>query len=228
MISLIIGTGQILGVKPVKGIGAPLLVAVLLITVMSIACYDKNTGATNIGGSINFKLPAFPESGGHAIEIFTEMHYQPSFRSQEGPRLLPPEYSVPVTGRELTYQSLDEYGILKIPSDYVDSYDGANAKNLYATNCQVCHGSTLKGDGPILPFIKRGPAPANLTEELTRSSSDGEIFGFISHGGRQGSAAIFRGKESASPMPEFRLLLTEKERWDLVQFVRYYVLQDFK
>lgn len=214
--------------KPIKNIGLSLLVSVLLTTVMSVGCYDRNTGATNIGGAINFKLPAFPESGGHAVEIFTEMHYQPSFRSQEGPRLLPPEESVPVTGRELTYQSLDEYNNLKIPSKYVDSYNETNAKDLYATNCQMCHGNTLNGNGPIMPFIKRGPAPANLTEELTLSSSDGEIFAFISNGGRQGSAAIFRGKQSASPMPEFGLLLTEKERWELVQFIRYYALQDFR
>ena len=129
MISSIIGVGQILVVKPIKDVGLSLLVLVLLITVVSIGCYDRNTGATNIGGAINFKLPAFPESGGHAVEIFTEMHYQPSFRSQEGPRLLPPEGSVPVTGRELTYQSLGEYNSLNIPSRYVDSYNEANAKN---------------------------------------------------------------------------------------------------
>ena len=43
------------------------------------------------------------------------MHYQPSYRVQEGPRILPPEGSVPVTGREITYGSLEEYEELSVP-----------------------------------------------------------------------------------------------------------------
>ena len=196
------------------------LLGLVLCAVVAAACYNNNTGETNIGGEINFTLPAFPETGGNAVQIFTEMHYQPSFRSQEGPRLLPPPDSVPVTGRELRYASLDEYRDLEIPDGLARSYDPATAQRLYEINCTVCHGPGLRGDGPMVEFMTRGPFPADLTSDATRGSTDGELFGFITGGGRQGLAAILRGRESASPMPEFRRLLTEEERWGLVQLLR--------
>ena len=196
------------------------LLATVLLAAVAAGCYNNNTGETNIGSSINFKLPAFPETGGNAIQIFTEMHYQPSYRVQEGPRLLPPPDSVPVTGKELLYTSLEEYKELTIPDGVVRSYDPTRALELYNVNCSVCHGENLQGVGPIRPFMTRGPFPADLTADLTRDVTDGELFGFISGGGNQGLAARLRGRRSASPMPEFRLLLTEDERWVLVQFLR--------
>jgi len=75
----------------------------------ALGCYDSNTGDANIGGAINFKLPAFPETGSNRVQVFTEMHYQPSYRTQESPRLLPPDGSVPITGAEVVYASIDEY-----------------------------------------------------------------------------------------------------------------------
>ncbi len=188
--------------------------------VVTVGCYNNNTGRTEVGPSVNFKLPAFPETGGNAIQVFTEMHYQPSYRVQEGPRILPPEGSVPVTGREIRYTSLEEYAELSVPPDMKAAYSHDTASKLYQTNCQVCHGPSQQGDGPIVGFITRGPLPANLTLELTQDSTDGELFAFVTGGGRQGLAAILRGRASASPMPEFGKLLTEEERWTLVQYLR--------
>ena len=197
------------------------LSALVLLFVVALGCYNNNTGSTNIGGSINFTLPAFPETGSNVVQVFTEMHYQPSFRSQQGPRLLPPADSVPVTGRELVPTSLEEYGDLAMPDRVKESYSDEKAQRLYTINCTVCHGLDLRGDGPIRAFMTRGPFPADLTGDPTRVSTDGEIFGFILGGGRQGLSARLRGRESGSPMPEFRLLLTEDERWALVQFLRF-------
>ena len=191
-----------------------------LLAFAAVGCYNNNTGETTIGDSINFTLPAFPETGANAVQVFTEMHYQPSYRVQEGPRLLPPVDSVPVTGREVRYTTEEEYFELTVPDRAAQSYDQARAQNLYNTNCLVCHGSGLTGDGPIRPFMDRGPFPANLTLDITSSSTDGELFGFISKGGRQGLTATLRGRESSSPMPEFMRLLNEDERWWLVQFLR--------
>ena len=56
--------------------------------------------------------------------------------------------------------------------------------------------------------------------KLNLEINDGEIFAFISYGGRQGFAAWERGRASASPMPAFQYLLTEQEKWDLVNFIR--------
>ena len=92
----------------------------------------------------------------------------------------------------------------------------------------VCHGPTLRGSeepdelqrAKILPFMDKGPLPADLNLDLTHTSTNGELFAFISNGGRQGLSAVLRGRVSASPMPEFQRLLSEDERWSLVQFLR--------
>jgi len=212
---------------------AGLRLSALAVTLIlaAVGCYDNNTGDANIGGAINFKLPAFPETGANAVQVFTEMHYQPSYRVQEGPRLLPPEGSVPVTGRELTYATVEEYESLPVPAEIVDRYNstgGGEAQRLFAVNCVVCHGISLKGDGPITtligadgdPAMDGGPLPADLTSEVTVRATNGELFGFISGGGRQGQASILSGRPTRSPMPEFQLLLTEEDRWQLVLYLR--------
>ena len=81
-----------------------------------VGCYNTATGDASVGAGIDFKLPAFPETGSNAVQVFTEMHYQPSYRAQEGPRLLPPEGSVPTTGAEVVYASMDEYQVLVSPA----------------------------------------------------------------------------------------------------------------
>ena len=209
-----------------------LLLALGLAAVATImGCYNTHTGDASIGGAINFKLPAFPETGSNAVEVFTEMHYQPSYRAQEGPRLLPPDGSVrwepwvPGAGAEIVYASMDEYKDLTPDDDYKS--DTEHGRRLYQVNCLVCHGSNLDGRGPITTFpYTGGPVPANLMAEptddipeVTRTATPGEIFGFISCGGRQGCALRLRGLESASPMPEFRRLLSVEDRWDLANYL---------
>ena len=199
---------------------ASALMALALIALVVLGCYNSSTGEASIAGQIKFKLPAFPKSGAHAVEVFTEMHYQPSFRSQEIPRILPPPDSVPVNGKEIAYSTLTEYEKLAVPDRVVAAYNAAAAGAVYDVNCAVCHGSQLKGDGPIVPFMGVGPFPADLTADLTRGATDGELFAFISLGGRQGQAARVRGRESRSPMPQFGFLLSQDDRWALVRFLR--------
>ena len=191
----------------------------IAVAMVATGCSSNlRTGEFELHGIAKFNLPAFPETGGNKVEVFNEMHYQPSFRSQEGPRLLPPPESVPVTGKELRYATLEEYKDLEAPATL--EYDVDKARSLYGINCQVCHGAALQGEGPILKYMTRGPFPADLTDDLTQSSTSGELFAFISRGGRQGLAAIERDRESQSPMPEFQRLLTAEERWMLVMYLR--------
>ena len=211
----------------------------LALVLISAACGNIKTGDAEIYGIAKFKLPAIPETGSHAIETFTEMHYQPSYKSQEGPRLLPPPDSVPVTGRELSYLALfrnleenrddefprvlAEFTKLEAPGRFVEAYDKAQAAEIFRVNCMVCHGEQMTGEGPMGMMMKEkgmSPVPANLMLPLTQESTDGELFAFITHGGRQGYLAIERGRESTSPMPAFRNLLSEEERWTLVQYLR--------
>ena len=200
--------------------------AVALALIAALGCYNNNTGETVISGDIRFKLPAFPETGSNKVQIFTEMHYQPSYRSQEGPRLLTPDGAVPITGAEVVLTSVAEYDELANPGG-----DADNGSALYAVNCSVCHGDSLGGDGAITRF-ETNVIPANLKEELTVNRSDGEIFGIISFGGNTAYATRVTAltdpnidpngcvTAGSCPMPEFRKLLTESERWDLVAYLR--------
>ena len=208
--------------------GIVALAALAALTLAALGCYNNNTGETKIGESINFTLPAFPETGSHAVQVFTEMHYQPSFEEQEIPRLLPPPDSVPVTGREIRYGSIEEYQELNVPTASAQSYDDAHGQVLYDVNCAVCHGTALDGLGPAVTMIgadgqpawDKDPVPVDLRLAETVSATDGELFGYISLGGRQGLSARLRDRETTSPMPEFMKLLTEDERWTLVQYLR--------
>ena len=205
------------------------MVSVLLVALLvSSGCYNSKTGEVKVGGSIRFELPVFPETGSHAVQIFSEMHYSPSYRSQEVPRLLPPEGSVPVTGAEVKIFDIEALKALSI-HDYVADYDGSQAAKIYAVNCQVCHGQSLLGDGPITTLNSArgdgskaysGAAPVNLISERVNDLSDGEIFGYITWGGRPGLAAAARGKDSTAIMPQFGYLLNEEQRWQLVQYIR--------
>ena len=78
-----------------------LVMAVAFAGVIAVGCYKPSTGEVKLGGAINFELPAFPRTGSHHIQVFSEMHYSASYRSQEVPRLLPPKASVPITGSEI-------------------------------------------------------------------------------------------------------------------------------
>lgn len=200
--------------------------AISLALLAALGCYNNNTGETRITDDIYFTLPAFPETGSNKVQIFTEMHYQPSFRSQEGPRLLTPDGAVPITGAEVVLTSTEEYARLPNPGG-----DASNGGALYAVNCAVCHGESLQGDGAITNF-QTNVIPANLKEELTTNRPDGEIYGIISFGGNTAYATRVTALTNDSidpnncvsagscPMPEFRKLLTEAERWDLVAYLR--------
>jgi len=163
-------------------------------------------------------LTACASTGSYPRDVFTEMHYQQSYRSQEPPRLAPPRDSVPVTGREIVY-TFDEYKTLQVPAAVAAGYDPARASKLYRVNCALCHGAQGKGDGPMRAFLTGFP-PADLTGPASQTSTEGELFGFINYGGRIGFAAAQRGIESPSPMPAFSKLLTAEERWLLVLFIK--------
>ena len=169
--------------------------ALLMLVLMTTGCWNLRTGEASIHGIANFTLPAFPQTGSHKIVVFSEMHYNPSFKSQEGPRLLPPPNSVPITGKEVKYSSLQEYAGLTNPNR---TYDSTRATELFRVNCLVCHGPNMTGDGPIVAMMDKGPMPANLMSEISLNATDGELFGFISKGGRQGLAAKQTGRQNTS------------------------------
>ena len=137
------------------------------------------------------------------IDWISFMEIQPSYRPMENP-LLPPERSIPVEGAV----SIPGMGAPENPST-VDDASLTRGAELYALHCQMCHGPTGEGNGPIAPFLAN--RPANFTTTVVQSKSDGSFFLTISNGvdGR---------------MPALNENLTVSERWDVVNFLRTFKL----
>ena len=91
-----------------------------------------------------------------------------------------------------------------------DEQSLAIGRRLYQRECLSCHGITGKGDGPAAGELER-PA-GDLSSPTTLSQSDGGLFWKITIGRK--------------PMPSFRTLLTDKERWHVVNYLRTLVDQD--
>lgn len=72
------------------------------------------------------------------------------------------------------------------------------------TQCTPCHGPSGKGDGPAAVALT--PKPADWTSDRVQKESDGELFWKISTG---------RG-----PMPPWKDSIPEKERWEIVNYLR--------
>jgi high-affinity iron transporter len=78
-------------------------------------------------------------------------------------------------------------------------------KGLFAANCQKCHGSLGKGDGP--DSSTASPA-ADLTDELrTELNPEGVLYYKIMNG-------------HAPTMPAFKSRLTKNDAWALVAYVK--------
>lgn len=82
----------------------------------------------------------------------------------------------------------------------------AIGKQLFATNCAVCHGETGEGDGPAAAGLEK--PPANLHAAHVQENSDGALFYIISHG------------RPETPMPAWDNVLDEEQRWHVVNYLR--------
>jgi putative copper export protein/mono/diheme cytochrome c family protein len=82
----------------------------------------------------------------------------------------------------------------------------ANGRILYAKNCVTCHGVEGRGDGPAAEGMR--PKPADLTARHANDHTAGDLYWWLSHGVK------------GSAMPGFASVLSEEERWDLINFSR--------
>jgi mono/diheme cytochrome c family protein len=81
----------------------------------------------------------------------------------------------------------------------------ADAEQIFTDNCVLCHGEKGMGDGPGAKTIK--VKPANFTDaKMMAAETDGSLYWKMSNG---------RG-----PMPSWKDTLTDKERWELVGYIR--------
>jgi mono/diheme cytochrome c family protein len=130
----------------------------------------------------------------------TDMWYQPSIRPQQAPRP-EPERSVPL-GAAPRYESRDDTEQLADPLPTTPEAL-ARGRALFEARCKPCHGPDGRGGGPVSKFFP--PAP-DLAYVKVRERSDGFIWGTVSYGGKA--------------MPAAREGLTDRDRWDLVKWVR--------
>jgi mono/diheme cytochrome c family protein len=134
-----------------------------------------------------------------SVDVTSFMEDQPSIDYQESPRRLLPEGSIPLS------QPL--YGgatANPVPADEVSLQRG---EILYQLHCAVCHGPTGLGDGPVVQFWRESARrPADLTEVRIAEYPGGTIYRIISQG--------------IGGMPPLRENLTERQRWDVINYVR--------
>jgi len=130
------------------------------------------------------------------------MEDQIAVEAQQGPRKWAPNESIRFDGASLPKDG--ELPPNPVPADAVSLERG---RLLFERNCALCHGDQGLGDGPITEFWKPDMKhPANLTEPRMAQQSDGSLYLTISQG--------YGG------MPALRENLDQRERWDVVNYVR--------
>lgn len=139
------------------------------------------------------------------IEWPSFMEIQPSYRPMENP-LPVPERSIPVEGPVAIPGMLPPENPME-----ADEASLTRGAELYAIHCQMCHGQTAEGNGPIGPFLAN--KPANLTSPVVQAKSDGSIF-----------LTITNGVEGKMPPMNENLLVTD--RWDLVNYLRTLTVEE--
>jgi mono/diheme cytochrome c family protein len=85
-----------------------------------------------------------------------------------------------------------------------DAVTTKNGKKLYTQMCVICHGAKGKGDGIAGMALK--PKPASFITEVFSNQTDGAIFWKITEG--------------KTPMAAYKELLSEEERWQLINYMR--------
>ena len=80
----------------------------------------------------------------------------------------------------------------------------SEGKKIYESMCVICHGDKGKGNGAA--GVSLSPRPANFLAITVRHESDGAIFWKLSEGN--------------PPMASYKGLLTETQRWQLVNYIR--------
>jgi mono/diheme cytochrome c family protein len=117
-------------------------------------------------------------------------------------------------------QAMDKF-LADVAADNVDMETARAAlreKNLfegralYAMNCRPCHGDSVAGDGPMADGFKL--RPINFTDNGTiETIVEGYTFWRVTNGG-PGLPTEATPWDSA--MPEWKLSLTEEERWKII------------
>jgi hypothetical protein len=121
---------------------------------------------------------------------------------------LPPEGAVPIQGVEPAFPQYDP-GVdgIQNPTDPGSWKSLARGQEIYQVYCQVCHGDSGMGDGPVsMTGSQPGPFAGVFPLVTAMSRSDGYLYNLIRQGGQR--------------MPNYRRIPAE-DRWHVVNYVRY-------
>lgn len=80
----------------------------------------------------------------------------------------------------------------------------ASGKQTYITFCTSCHGDKGKGNGVAASALDT--RPADHSAPGVQLQSDGALFWKITNG--------------KSPMPSYKILLTDEQRWACINYIR--------
>ncbi|MFQ5679985.1 MAG: c-type cytochrome [Gemmatimonadota bacterium] len=143
------------------------------------------------------------------VPWFSSMSRQPAVETFEEPPRPPVEGTVPVDGHR-TYTLVEADTALFNPLR-ATAENVSRGQTLFGQFCTPCHGTSGRGDGPVILSERRprgipGTPAMNLHSETARDRSDGYIWGVIAEG---------RGL-----MPSYRRI-PPGERWHLVLYVRH-------
>ncbi len=146
----------------------------------------------------------------HHVGWFATMRHQRSIKPYSQPAPPPVPGTVPVTGAEP--DSIPAPVAERLANPRTRTAESLNrGKWVYATYCLVCHGDGGKGDGPISATVG-GPFPGirDLTDALSRSRSDGYLYGLVTNAPAMGRPV----------MPHYGDKIRGTDRWDVVNYVR--------
>jgi mono/diheme cytochrome c family protein len=98
--------------------------------------------------------------------------------------------------------------------------DLAAGKLVYEKHCHYCHGRKGRGKGAVSVAVVPNPADF-IRDEKRMAVSDEGLYKSISHGITKESGG--QKLEKALAMPPFMGVLTPKERWDVIAYLRMLV-----
>ena len=135
-----------------------------------------------------------PGRGSYPLDIFYEMHYQQSYKSNEPPSLSG------VAG-----------AVAWFPAPKSTAFETNTGRYLFAVNCSMCHGAEGKGDGPVLERMMAAPynyepaVPTDLTIPPVTFMTAPQIEGFMVSG--------------IVAMPSFNKLLSPEEQRLIAEYL---------
>ncbi len=118
-----------------------------------------------------------------------------------------------------------------VPSEYAGKTFGdwgnpasvARGEEVFAAQCAVCHGADGLGDGPAAGAQEHKPANFTSHFHLAPGKGDAYLFWRVSEGG-----TVEPFKSANSAMPAFKEILSEQQRWDVLNYIHKEFHQEFK